>query len=122
MVLATWRPGAIHIKVNGDERVCHSLIISNARRYAGNFTLAPEADIGEPSFTLTLIEGPRRRDIARVTMGIVSMSGVRAPGITQIRCHEVQILDPAHMQIDGDYLCRSQATVTVIPQALRLIY
>lgn len=122
MVLAKWRPAAIHIKVDGIERICHSLIISKARQYAGDFILAPEADIREPLFTLTLIKGPLRRDIARLMMGLINGTGIRSQGIIQICCSKIEIITPTHMQIDGDYLCNSQATITAIPNALRLIY
>ncbi len=121
-ILALWHPQPMPITLDGVRRDCYSAIISNSRQYAGDFTLAPEADIASPSFIATLITGPARRDIARLTWGLVTGSRVRAEGLTQIRCHEVGIESDVRLQIDGDYLGRGPASITSIPAALMLAY
>lgn len=120
MVLVAWRPEPIEISLDGVRHDCYSLIISNARKYAGTFTLAPEADIAEPAFTVTLVEGAGRLDIMRLAWGLAS--GARGGGIKQVRCREVELHGEAHIQLDGDYHGRGPAIISAEADALRLAY
>jgi YegS/Rv2252/BmrU family lipid kinase len=120
-VLSSWDPGQLLVRADGTEYRCRLLIASNSRKYAGHFDLAPGADITEPRLHLFLFHGRGRIDILRYAALILAERTAWARDITQITCRSLTIEGNAHVQVDGDYLGTTPASITAVPGLASLI-
>jgi diacylglycerol kinase family enzyme len=76
----------------------------------------------DPHLHMAIMHGKRRRDIMRYIYGIFRGRHLLLKDITYLRGDSVRIEGIARIQIDGDYLGTTPATITVVPDALKLIY
>jgi YegS/Rv2252/BmrU family lipid kinase len=120
--LMSWNPEELTVKADGKEYSCYSLIASNTRKYAGDFIVAPDADIAEPHLHLLLFHGRRRLDIIRYVRALLIHRLSSAKGVAYLKCREFEVKGIAHIQVDGDYLGTSPASVSVVPEAVKIIY
>jgi len=120
--LLHWNPGKLIFKIDGRLFEGYSAIICNASKYAGNFKIAPEADISKPLLFAVIMHGKRRLDIIRYIMGMFAGKHAGFDDITYKQAEKIEIEGNAFIQIDGDYLGIAPATIQVMPKALKLVY
>lgn len=120
--LATWKASPISLHVNGKEILCSNVIISNARKYGGGFIIAPQADITVPEFHVTALTNMGRYDILKLTAGILTRRTKGMRGVEHFTSNHIELEGEARIQIDGEYVGKSPAQVTAVPDALSLIY
>jgi YegS/Rv2252/BmrU family lipid kinase len=120
--LASWSPAELSVTVDGERYTCCSLIASRTRKYAGSYVIAPEADITQPFINLLLFHGGRRLDMLRYSNALLRDRLSQATGVTCLKCRDVEVEGKAHIQVDGEYLGTSPASMTVVPEALRIVY
>jgi YegS/Rv2252/BmrU family lipid kinase len=118
---ASWNPKPLTVRTPDGEYTCHSLIASNARKYAGKFTIAPHAGIADEHLHLVMLLGPRRGQLLRFAWGILTGTHLRQQGVKYVTARELDVSGSANIQIDGDYLDTGPAHVSIVPRALRLI-
>lgn len=120
--LMKYSPGDLSFMVNGAAYTGYSAIVGNASKYGGNFKITPDAMLDDPHLRIVLMHGKRRRDILRYIYGIFRRRHLQLKDITYLKGDSVRIEGTARIQIDGDYLGTTPATITVVPDALKLIY
>lgn len=120
--LAGYFPGELTFVVNGLIVTGYSAIIGKASKYGGNFRITPDAKLLSPDLYVYIMHGNRPSDIVRYVYGILAGKHLRLKDITYLRANSVSVEGSAHIQIDGDYLGTTPATITVVPDAIKLIY
>jgi diacylglycerol kinase (ATP) len=120
--LAGYSPGELTFVVNGQTFKGYSAIIGKASRYGGNFRITPDAKLVNPELYACILHGKRRWDMLRYAGGIVSGRHLGFRDITYLRTDSISVEGAAHIQIDGDYLGTTPAEITVVRDAVKLIF
>lgn len=102
--------------------IAYSAIIGKAAKYGGDFRITPDASLFEKDLYIYLMQGKRRIDILRYVLSIILGKHLGLKDITYSRAIEITIEGKAKVQIDGDYIGHTPATVRVIPEAIRMVY
>jgi len=107
-----------------DRETCrgYSAIIGKASKYGGNFRITPRANLLNPELYIYVMQGKRRSDILRYVLGVLTGRHLGFRDVIYRKAVSVKVEGTAHIQMDGDYLGKSPATVTVAPDALKLVY
>jgi len=99
--LASWDSSELQVTTETEQFSCGSLIICNAARYGGSFSLSPSASIFSPAFEIIAIKNSSRsiaiRAIARAATGLIDTGLLHRTTASKIR---VSGLKP--VQADGD--------------------
>ncbi|MGH6918892.1 MAG: diacylglycerol/lipid kinase family protein [Geminicoccaceae bacterium] len=113
-------------EVRTDNMVHHaaSVIVANARHYAGRFVCAPEASLESDTLQVCLFE--RRGRLAAVGYSVALVTG-RLPDLASYRVIEARRIEirgrPGEpLQGDGDVIGQLDVAIEVLPGALDLIY
>ena len=120
--LMKYSPEELTFIVNRNTYTGYSAIIGKASKYGGHFKITPDANLRDPHLSLFIMHGKRRRDILRYVYGIFMASHLTFRDITYLKADSIRVEGNARIQIDGDYLGTTPATITVVPHALRLVY
>jgi YegS/Rv2252/BmrU family lipid kinase len=120
--LAGWKAPALTVRTADGTYPCASVIVSNAKRYGGDFIVAPDADISSDELHVTVLEGPSRLDLLRLTFGILRGNHTRLRGIRYFTASNISVDGPAHVQLDGDHVGTSPVEISIEPDALSLVY
>ena len=114
------KSNALRVEIDGSPHSCNHIIVSNARKYAGRQTLAPDADISVPGFEITLIKGSGL-SVALFALALMAGAHKRLWFVETVMGKEVSIEGQAHMQIDGDYFGQSPARITAREDMLKIV-
>ena len=120
--LAAYSPAELTFVVNGQSFKGYSAIIGKASRYGGEFRVTPDARLMDPDLYACIMHGKKRMDILRYVRGVVTGKHLAFSDITYLKTDAVHVEGSAHIQVDGDYLGTTPATITVVPGAVKLIY
>ena len=101
------------IEVDGTRYKTLWAIVSNARKYAGNFNISKETDIFTPSFDVLIFPCTHR------IFGLPYYNGILFGGLHRvapfvkhiITDRPIVISGKPHIQIDGDYMGRTDARI-----------
>lgn len=113
----------IHVRVDGQEHVAGSVIVSKGRLYGGRYLLAPEALAHEPGFSVVLFDrgGPPSALLcgALLPLGLLP----RAPVLRRLRARQVEILGTtaAPVQTDGDEAGWAPLSITDAAAPIRIV-
>lgn len=122
--LPRFNPPPLEVELDDGERIpARHVVVSNIRSYAGRFQLAPDADLRAPELVASLFQGAGRLDMARYAAAVVTGRHRRLSDFVTRRVHRLTIHVPrgeAHAQVDGDWVGRAPARVSVVRDALRL--
>ncbi len=116
-----YRPERLKIDVDGREYEATDVIVCNARRYGGNFTICPDADMRRPLLDLFILDGKGRMDLFRVFLGIIRGKRLEFSNTSYLEARRVYIDGDAHVQVDGDYFGRTPVEITIRERAIKLI-
>jgi len=119
---AGYSPAELTFVLNGQTFTGYSAIIGKASKYGGNFRITPDARLENPELYVCIMHGNKPSDILRYVYGILSEKHLGFKDITYLKANSVSVEGLAHIQIDGDYLGTTPATITVVPDAIKLIY
>lgn len=120
--LLKFHPSLLTFSVDGEERQGYSAIIGNAAKYGGDFSVTPDANLSNPFLYVCIFKGRKRSDIARYVLGILRGTHLKYSDVEYLRAEKVVVTGNADIQIDGDYLGTTPATVEVVPRAFSLVY
>jgi diacylglycerol kinase family enzyme len=97
-------------------------VVANGRYYAGQYVLAPDADLTEPSFQVCLFERGGRLAALRYVMALQLDRLVEEPDYRIVTGCEVRIEGPKGdpVQADGDIVAGLPVDIEILPGALRL--
>ena len=120
--LMKYCPEPLTFTVDGQRYTGYSGIIGKASRYGGNFEVTPDARLGNPDLYVFIMHGKKQFDLVRYTLGVLAGRHLGFKDITYRKAHSISVEGNACIQIDGDYIGRTPAAITVAPDSLRLIY
>jgi len=100
---------------------CHSVIISNAVRYGGDFVLAPGQDISSPGLTVTCITSDQRRTYLGLAMALLLRRDWPDRTVSRFTAHELMVKGTKPIQVDGDFAGYGSARLSVVADFARII-
>ncbi len=111
------------ITVEGVTYDAASVVVSNGRYYAGQYVLAPDADIAEPSFQVCLFERGGRLAALRYVMAMQMDRLAEEPDYRIVTGRKVRVEGPEGdpVQADGDIVAALPVDIEIVPGALRLL-
>lgn len=121
--LLRWDSPRITLSIDGHEHACHTAIICNARKYGGEFVLAPEAGLARHGFEVIMLTRPGRSAMLRLALGFATGRHLKLGCVKTAHGTDITIEGGCHIQLDGDDLNQTPpARITSITNALRLAY
>ncbi len=120
--LCRFKPDELTFNVDGKPYSGYSAIIANAAKYGGNFIITPDAKITDPNLYACIFKGRKSLDILRYAFGVTMGRHLEYKDVVYIKAEHMEILGRAHIQIDGDYLGMTPATVEIARDALKMIF
>jgi diacylglycerol kinase family enzyme len=116
-----WDPATMEVITPEGTFTCHTVVISNTPRYAGDFILAPGADLFSPGFSVTCLRSGSRLQLPGVIMDLFTGKACNNKHLLRITTEELQIRGSKPIQIDGDFIGYAPARVTTIRDFARII-
>jgi len=118
--LRRWNGEEVRVTAPGRTLSCHSVIVCNASRYAGDFVLAPHADLFSPGFEVLCIKGGRLAHLALATR-LFTGTATASRACTSFHAEQVTVEGSKCIQVDGDYCRGGAVTIRSLRDFLRLI-
>jgi YegS/Rv2252/BmrU family lipid kinase len=119
-----YRDREIEVFLGEDEtpQRAHFAVFSNSRYYAGNYVVAPKADMEDGLLDVTLFCCPGRRGLWKIFTSFLKGDHLEKPWVKTARVSRVrfQTRDPDLMQIDGDPIDPDEQEITVEARAIRV--
>jgi len=111
------------ITIDGTAYDAASVVISNGRYYAGQYVLAPDADIAEPTFQVCLFERGGRLAALRYMMALQMDRLAEEPDYRIVTGRKIRIEGPESdpVQADGDIVAALPVDIEIVSGALRLL-
>ncbi len=111
------------ITVEGARYDAASVVVSNGRYYAGQYVLAPKANLVEPSFQVCLFERGGRLAALRYVMAMQMDRLADEPDYRIVTGRKVRVEGPEGdpVQADGDIVAALPVDIEIVPGALRLL-
>ncbi len=111
------------ITVDGATYDAASVVVSNGRYYAGQYVLAPKANLVEPSFQVCLFERGGRLAALRYVMTMQMDRLAEEPDYRIVTGRKVRVEGPEGdpVQADGDIVATLPVDIEIVPGALRLL-
>ncbi len=99
-----------------------TLSIANGKYFGGGMLVAPEADVSDGIFEVTIWSGYRLSDFVLRSAGIYSGEHVKWKGTRTRRCHTMTATAEGRVLIDcdGEQPGRLPCAMTILPAAIRL--
>lgn len=119
--LLRWDRGRLGLKAGDLEKVCHSAVICNAAKYAGDFVLAREADLFAPGFATVCIEGGGRLGYIRIMLRLFAGMDAVGSGVSQFKSDAVTITGRKPVQVDGDFVGYSPVVIHSVSDFIRIV-
>jgi YegS/Rv2252/BmrU family lipid kinase len=121
MVFSRYKTERLKIKVDNREYEGTDVIVCNAKKYAGAFSICPDADMTKPALDIFILHGKGRMDVLKVSLGIIRGIPLKLNNVTFVEGRNIYISGNAHVQVDGDYFGRTPVEITIRERALKLI-
>ncbi|HZV82106.1 MAG TPA: diacylglycerol kinase family protein, partial [Geobacteraceae bacterium] len=119
--LLRWEGGRLRVITENADFSCHSLVVCNAARYGGQFTLSRGASIFSPVLELVAVTGSSRLahlGLVRETL----LEGRRgAAGIVRLNAEKIRIEGIKPLQADGDDWGDSPVDIVAEKEYARII-
>lgn len=114
----------VRVTCDGETLSGTSLVIANARNYAGSFLLAPDAALARPDLCLVLFEGRTPGAYLGHALGVLMGRHLDRPGVhvRHAAAFTVEGLTPVPAQADGELAGGLPLAVTAEPAALLLVH
>lgn len=117
-----YSPNQLFYEIDGKEYTGYCSITGKASRYGGNFKITPDANLSDPFLYTCIFQGNKRSDLLRYVYRIITGKLMEERDIVYLKSTSIEVLGTAHVQIDGDYLGITPAKITVVKNALKIIY
>ncbi|HEX8063919.1 MAG TPA: diacylglycerol kinase family protein [Allosphingosinicella sp.] len=122
-LLFDWRRSPVRLRWDGGELDCEAFYVAKGRYFAGPWSFAPEASVGEPVLHVVALATARRRDFARFAFALWQGRRVDAlRGVTAFTCTalDAEAGAPLPIQADGDPVGTLPASISLHGKALSL--
>ncbi len=121
-ILKHWSPEPKIVLIDGNQYLFFSLVICKGARYGGYPKMAPGASIMDDELYAVVMSGRKRTDVFRYAFGIITGLHTRYKDVAYIKCRDVQVLDAARIQADGDYIGNSPVLIETAKEKLKMIF
>jgi YegS/Rv2252/BmrU family lipid kinase len=113
----------LRVTVDGETHVGTSVVIANARSYAGSFQLAPDAGLAREDLCMVLFDGQGPVPYLGHALSVLMGNHTVSPGVAVLHGDAFRIESDAPLpaQVDGERAGTVPLTVTARPDALRLL-
>jgi diacylglycerol kinase (ATP) len=121
-VLLNWRRARIILLHEGQQRCCEAVYVAKGRFFAGPWSFAPDARVGEPLLHVVALRRASRLDFVRfISTMLAHRSVADLPGVETFACSELTILgdDALPLQADGDIVAHLPATISIRAEPTR---
>jgi len=118
--LVSWDSSELQVTTETEQFSCGSLIISNAARYGGSFSLSPSANIFSPSFELTAIKGSSRNAALRA-MTTAVLGRADSKELHRTTASRIMITGFKPVQADGDDWGDSPVEIVAEPDYAKML-
>jgi len=97
--------------------------VGNTSRYGGRIRITPDARPDDGRLDLCLVRRMPKWEILRMLPRAISGSHVGHPAVAYHRVRQVQLAADRNVGVwgDGEFMARPPVTITVVPQALRVM-
>lgn len=123
--LASWRPAAFEVDVDGVVRAFtgYNVACANGSAYGGGMYLAPDAQLDDGLFDVVTVTGVSKTRFVAQLPKVFRGTHVRNPEVEVRRGREVRISAdrPFVLYADGDPIGELPATVRTVPGAVRML-
>ena len=113
----------IPLRLDGTDTQAASVIVSKGRLYGGKYLLAPDADPGQPGFSVVLFDhaGPGFALLYGAMLPLHRLG--RAPGVRHVRANRVEFVgnSPVPVQTDGDKAGFTRMTIADAPGPIQVV-
>lgn len=116
-----WDGSLVDVVTPERKTVCHSVIVCNASRYGGSSVLAPGGGLFSAGFTVACIRNNRRLAYLRLAVELVTGRVATSREIISFDAERVEISGTKPIQVDGDFIGYSPATVRRMDDFARII-
>lgn len=116
-----WDKEQMLVTCGGKNVSCHSVIISNAARYGGDFVLAPGQDVFRPGLTVTCITSDRRRTYLGLALDLLLRRDWPGCNVRRFTADDLIVSGTKPIQLDGDFAGYGPARLSVIDDFARII-
>jgi diacylglycerol kinase family enzyme len=109
------------VALDGARRRCSFALVSQVRNYGGDLTIARQANLLEPGFAVVLFEGASSLPYLKYFSGVLldRLEGMQGVQVARAAC--VELLEPADIQIDGEYGGLGPARLSGAPAGVTLM-
>jgi YegS/Rv2252/BmrU family lipid kinase len=123
--LATWKPAAFVVDVDG-ERHCFSgwsVAAANSKAYGGGMYLAPGAELDDGALDVVLTARTGKLRFLRALPRVFKGTHVSEPTVTILRGSEVRVSADRSFTVyaDGDPVGALPVTIRAVPHAVRVL-
>lgn len=118
--LVSWNSDKLTVTTEKEEFICGSLIICNASRYGGAFSLAPSASIFSPSFEVIAIKGSSRGCTARAILDAVT-GRPDSEQLLRTYASRIKVAGLKPVQADGDDWGDTPLEIVAEPDYARML-
>lgn len=120
-LISAWKTDRLEV-VSGDRVTdCHSVIVCNASKYAGNAIIAPSASLFDPELRVVCLTDGTRTAILKAAWSLMAGTVSGSAGICTFSAREVEVRGVKPLQADGDYYLEAPVHIRTIPDFLRII-
>ena len=120
--LLGWESREIRLTIDSESHSCCTAIICNARMYGGSFVMAPGADITGNDFEVVMLKGTGRMKMLIFALAFVIGKHTALASVHRIKGKNISIDGSSGFQLDGDDFASGSAKLTIVPDALKLVY
>jgi diacylglycerol kinase (ATP) len=115
------RVGQLETRINGDTYPCGFTLASRVRNYGGDMELARGASLLSNDFETVMFEGSNPWRYIFYMLAVSLKQVQKMPGVRTVRSTRIELRGDAPIQIDGEYVGRSPATIEIVRNALTLL-
>jgi len=115
------RVGQLETRINGDRYPCGFMLAARVRNYGGDLELASGASLLSNDFETVMFEGTNPLRYLFYMLAVSVKQVQKMPGVHTVRSTRIELFGDAPMQIDGEYIGRSPATIEIVPDALTIL-
>ncbi|HEY3309686.1 MAG TPA: diacylglycerol kinase family protein [Desulfuromonadaceae bacterium] len=119
--LWAWDREPLVVSCEGYNVSCHSVIISNAARYGGDFVLAPGQDVSRPGLSVVCITSDRRRTYLGLAMDLLLRRDWPGCAVNRFTANNLVVNGTKPIQVDGDFAGYGPARLSVVDNFARII-
>jgi YegS/Rv2252/BmrU family lipid kinase len=123
--LATWRPAAFEVEIDGERHAFSgwSVAAANSKAYGGGMFLAPAAELDDGALDVILIARTGKLRFLRSLPKVFKGTHVDEPSVTVLRGREVRVSADRAFTVyaDGDPIGELPIVLRAVPHALKVL-